>query len=286
MATDIHGVRHFLACSPRTGNTWVRQLLADSLYLTSYPVHRATDVPWDDLPPHCIVSLHEHVSEDFYRCLASRGFKVLVTVRHPLDTLISILHYAQHEPKTALWLAGEGGDESRLYGVGPMDPAFLTYACGPRGAALLGISAEWLPYASATVRYEELCRDPILKLRQLLAALGLTPARPLDAVTAENTLTALRNKNPHDVHHFWRGQPGFWRRVLTAEVAEAIWNRHYVLFQTLGYSCDPDPALTAQQARYNWWADDVGSGSGERGRSLARYDRRPSSPSSARRLRS
>jgi hypothetical protein len=257
VSIGVQNVRYFLACSPRTGNNWVRQLVADSLYLTSYAVHRVGDVPWDNLPPHCIVSLHEHASAELYRFLARHDFKVVVMVRHPLDVLISILHYAQHEPKTALWLAGEGGDESGLAGAGPLDPAFLTYACGARAAALLGISAEWLPYASVTVRYEELCKDSILKLRQLLASLGVTPARPLDKVTAENTLTALRKKNPHDVYHFWRGQPGFWRRVLTLDVAREIWSRHRALFETLGYSCDPDPRLTAEQARLNWSEDDL-----------------------------
>ena len=80
--------------------------------------------------------------------------------RHPLDVLVSILHFASHEPQTARWLDGEGGDESSILGAEPASAAFLASATGPRARALLAVTPEWWPHGGVAVRYEDAVGSP------------------------------------------------------------------------------------------------------------------------------
>jgi hypothetical protein len=93
--------------------------------------------------------MHWRRSPTFHQFLMERQFEVLVTVRHPLDVLISILHFAQYEPATRRWLDGEGGNETSLLGADPTSEAFLAYALSGRASALFEVSAEWYGIARA-----------------------------------------------------------------------------------------------------------------------------------------
>jgi hypothetical protein len=251
-------MRLFIACTPRTGNTWVRKLLAGNLDLVEYPVHTMGEIPWDDLAPRCVVAIHVYPSEELVALLRDRGFSILTTIRHPLDVLISILAYTQYQRKTKRWVSGEGGDESSLFGATPLDPAFLDYASSKRADVLFGVSMAWLPYAAAAVRYESLVEDPKAYLAGLFETLEVTPAHPVSEVIAQNTLERLRAIHTDNSHHFWRGELGLWRRLLPSEIALPIAEHHRPVFERLGYVCDSDPQLTRERARENWAALQVG----------------------------
>ena len=77
--------------------------------------------------------------------LQRHGFRVLVLSRHPLDVLISILHFVRKDRETNNWLGGEGGDERSIFGASPCSPQFLAYATSERAKALLSVSREWWP---------------------------------------------------------------------------------------------------------------------------------------------
>src|SRR5580658_5969913 len=101
--------RLFLACTPRTGNLWFRKMLAASLEVMEIAAHSPDEIDWDALSEGCLVAMHWHRTSAIQKLLDARAMEVLVTVRHPLDILISILRFCQLEPATARWLEGEGG---------------------------------------------------------------------------------------------------------------------------------------------------------------------------------
>jgi hypothetical protein len=242
--------------TPRSGNTWLRRLLATAYGLEDQRreelwEHDLTGVPWDDLPPRCVLQIHWRPVEPFTALLRDQGFRVVTPVRHPFDVLISILHYTWYVSNTGRWLDGEHGDESSIRGVSPRSEAFLSYATGPRAAALLSVSPEWgrVP-DTLSVGYEDLVRDPFPTM------FGLTQS--LDEVDHHEVFRAIdacaidRLRTPANAPHFWQGKPGLWRAFLTSEEAQQIARTHFPLFRQFGFLCDPDPSLTGDLADANW----------------------------------
>lgn len=231
---------------------WLRRLLASSHELDEVSADTPATVPWASLPERCVLQLHWPPGEDVLGPLAEHGFRKIVLTRHPLDVLISILHFAQNEPRTARWLNGVGGDEHELLGAEPCSPSFLRYATGARARALLSTSVDWHRSGAleATICYEALVADPEGELDRLNASLGLEPVVPTHESCKANGIERLRAA--HANGHFWRGQPGHWRTLLPAAVAEEVAAAHEPSFVELGYALDPDPELDEARARANW----------------------------------
>ena len=162
-----------LISTPRSGNTWLRSLLSELYALESYAVHSPLDIHWAGLPERCIYQIHWEPEESFIKQLKAAEFKLLTICRHPLDTLISILHFCRFEPQTASWLDGKGGDESSIIGKTPASNAFLNYSVSERAQRLLSISSQWKQLEECPViQYEKLVEDPIKELSKLIDIFG------------------------------------------------------------------------------------------------------------------
>jgi|GEM_PF-1122001 len=241
-----------IVSTPRTGNTWVRHLLA-KLYGTSYlAVHSPGELDWATLPQALVLQMHWPPTPAFVALLERHGFQTVTLARHPLDTLISILHFAMHDASTACWLQGDQGNEDGIFAAMPCSSAFLDYATGPRAAVLLAISHDWWSQPGCRrLRYEAMIQDPCRAFGELVQALGMpTQCSVADAVAA-NTLSKLREQTQAD-HHFWRGQLEQWKMLLPANEAQRMARGHEGCLAALGYGCDPNPMLTVPQADANW----------------------------------
>jgi len=242
-------MRIFLACTPRTGNLWIRRVIAHALGLEAFCGHRPEDIDWDQLPPRCLVAMHWHYTAEFEQSLRDRGFKIIVTTRHPMDVLVSILRFAAFEPATARWLDGEGGDEGPLAHAAPASNAFADYCLGDRAEALLRVSWEWRRHADVVIRYEDFLRAPVDVATGVLQDLGIAPVAAIADAVRANAMDEMR---PLAKRHVWRGKSGDWKRIVTSPIAKGIGARHRPYFRDFGYACDPDPALDAATARRNW----------------------------------
>jgi hypothetical protein len=203
------------------------------------------------LPERSILQIHWPRRSSFAQRLDDHGFQIVALARHPLDVLISLLHFSLHH-STARWLEGEAGNESSILGAMPGSAAFQDYARGPRAAALLDVTRQWWRAAgSYRLHFEGLVEDPRAQLEALVEHLGFEPRSSLASAIESTSLDKLRafTQAPQ---HFWQGQPGLWRRLLTAADAAAIHSAHEDLFAELGYECDPDLDLSAAQADANW----------------------------------
>jgi FkbM family methyltransferase len=223
--------------TPRTGNTWIRRVLSDSLAARELPVHHPADVDWESLPDRVIIQLHWPRSGLLERTLHEHDFVVISPARHPLDVLLSILMFSQRGQPTSEWLDGEGGNEDELLGAQISDPAFLTWAVSPRAHRLLSLTPNWWSTPTTRrVRYEDLCADPAEQLAKLLAWSELEPSQDVS--------TSLADNSPARIHalsggvHVWRAAPGAWRETLTVEQVDQLIDEHRETFVALGY--DPD----------------------------------------------
>jgi hypothetical protein len=242
-------MRIFLTCTPRTGNLWIRRVIAHALDLPQVASHNPADVGWDGLPDRCLVAMHWHYSQEFHDFVRRRGFSILVTTRHPIDVLVSILRFAPLEPATARWLEGEGGDERSLVHATPASDEFAQYCLSRRAEVLLGVSQEWRHTADDVVRYEDFLPDPVEATTRILNTLGARPVVDVRQAVDANAMDKLR---PLAASHVWRGRAGEWKHVVTAPLAHQIAARHASVFRDFGYACDPDPALDAAAAREHW----------------------------------
>jgi hypothetical protein len=236
----------------------VRHLLATAYGVPELAVHRPLDLHWELLPEACIVQMHWLPVSSFLRNLADYDFRIVAMTRHPLDVLLSILHFTLHDA-TAAWLEGECGTERPVYGAMPRSDAFLNYATGPRAAALLAVSRAWWHREPAVrLQYETLNRDPEGELQRLLNELGGEPARTASEVVAEHTMPQLRSRTNNE-HHFWQGRPGLWKQLLTTAEAVRIAAVLEPLYREFDYDWDADSRLSGVQADANWchlvWAD-------------------------------
>ena len=245
--------RFAILSSPRSANTWLRRLLVEYLDLEERAVHTPRELDWSRIPERCVVQLHWPAVPELRRLLDEHAFSVCVLVRHPLDTLISILHFAAHEPQTARWLDGAHGDERAIIGAEPCSDAFLRYATGRRARALIGITPEWwTPRAIARVRFEDLIRRPTDELERIATRSGVEPViGPAQAVQA---VSFARMQQEGGNEHFWQGRPALWRELLPLPYAHELARPYRVHADRFDYDLSPDPALTLDEARRSWQA--------------------------------
>lgn len=229
-------LRIALVGSPRTGNTWIRTLLAESYGLAEMAVHAPTHLPWPSLPDRLIVQLHWHRLPVFRAMLRAFGFRVVTVARHPLDVLVSVLQFCQSEPATEFWLSGEGGDEARLLGASPHDDGFRTWALSNRARALLSVTPEWWDDGEAIrIRYEDVVAQPGAALAQVAKRLGAEPVRDVGEVGQRVSLEEMRRRFSANPGHFWKGRPGVGSEVLDSATAGAIAAAHAPVFRALEY---------------------------------------------------
>src|SRR5205823_5235439 len=110
---------------------------------------------------------------EFVAKLSEHGFRVVTVARHPLDVLISILHFCIYESESEKWLLGAGGSEAEIFAAMPRSRSFIEYAKGPRAAELLAVTPDWWGQPGVIgVRYEDCVCDAGKELQRLEGDLG------------------------------------------------------------------------------------------------------------------
>jgi hypothetical protein len=239
-------LRLAIVSTPRSGNYWVRSVLQDAFGLNEISVHNYMDI--DVIPNRCSLQLHWYREPNFQRFLSENGFQIVVIARHPLDVLVSVLHFIQHEPLTARWLEGNAEIPLSLKGRPPTSDEFMEYALSWGAENLLSVTYEWWHDRGAVrIRYEDVVRSPYVEFAKLAQALGLAPDNIEQAVSK----LSLAHFQTMPNRHGWQGQPGLYRSLITFPDALRIFLRHKRVFDTLGYSVRPS-LLTKKVALRNW----------------------------------
>jgi hypothetical protein len=240
-------LRIAIVSSPRTGNSWARMVLARVLNLEAIAVHNWTEIP-SQLPKDCILQIHWYREPNFQSFLRENKFRLIVLARHPLDVLLSVLHFIRYEPMTARWLEGNCAISPELIESSPISAAFNRYATSWGAENLLSISYQWWhDPAALRIRYEDLVRDPKGEFTAIIKALHGTTDK-LETALREmsfETFRAMPNR------HGWQGRPGLWRRLIPTTTALKIYAYHRRVFNVLGYFI-PLSLTTRANAKRNW----------------------------------
>jgi hypothetical protein len=244
-------MRIAVVSTPRAGNTWVRNLLGTAYQIPHFARHSMAEADWKELPPEVVLQIHWRREPQFQAKLVENGFQVVTVARHPLDVLISILHFCVYESESEHWLLGAVGTEAGIFAAMPRSRAFVEYATGQRAAELLAVTPDWWGQPGVIgVRYEDCVRDAEAELAKLEAAFGRVRCESRAAAVEACSLARLRLRATNN--HFWQGQPGLWRHLLPAAEANEIAAAQATTFAALGYASDPDLALDALAADQNW----------------------------------
>ena len=227
---------------------WLRWLLRDGLQIPEIAVHNFSEV--NSLPDECVFQLHWYREPNFQHFLSENGFRTIVLSRHPLDILISVLHFIRYEPATARWLGGNCEIPTALAGKSPASDDFLDYALSFGAENLLSVTYQWWHENSAIrLRYEDLVADPERQVDALAERLAVARQPIIDAmhINTLETFQALPNR------HGWQGRVGLWQKLIPSEHAVRIFDRHSLVFDKLGYTVEPMP-LPRLEATKNWEA--------------------------------
>jgi hypothetical protein len=228
-------------------------MLAPLFGLEEQAAHVPQELDWHGLPTHSVIQVHWPATPSFTAQLEGHGYHVVVLVRHPLDILISILHFAKHEPQTARWLDGAHGDERSILDTEPCSEQFVDYATAPRAKALIEISSEWSSRDGIIpVRFEDLVEDPAHELQRIVEHSGIRPITSVDEVIETASFAHLQNEANNQ--HIWQGRPGLWRKLLPPDYAQAVSEPYHRHAAHYGYDLTPDPVLTLERARREWAA--------------------------------
>ncbi|MCA1684913.1 MAG: sulfotransferase domain-containing protein, partial [Planctomycetia bacterium] len=250
---DQPTLRLAVISTQRSGNTWLRGLLAEVYGLEEIPVHFPDQVDWENLPGRFVIQIHWHPEPAFVENLDRHEVRVVVLARHPLDVLMSWLNYAYYDHMEGNCRGKEVCDKCDAIGLLPRSDAFRDYVEGKIGRWLLSHSPAWWDRPGVLqVRYEDLVRDPEATLGRLADEIGRPP---LGSIAGAIESSAIGRKKPDQGvwhYHYWQGQPGLWRAMLPAAEARAIVRVAPTAFEVLGYACDPDESLGPDQADRNW----------------------------------
>ncbi|WP_137678855.1 sulfotransferase domain-containing protein [Aurantiacibacter suaedae] len=241
-------MRVAIISSPRSGNTWFREVLSKTLGLENIAIHNYLDAP-SSLPKKCALQIHWYREPNFQKFLLQNDFQLITLARHPLDVLISTLAFIRHEPETARWLGGNVAIPKTLHGCTPTSVAFANYAVSFGAENLLCVSQQWWHDENVIrVRYEDLVANPTSEFGRVVEGLGGGKQRLIEALDERDFsyFQSLPNK------HGWKGRPGLWRLLIVPATARRIRRRHSNVFETLGYTVRPKLLLSRKRAEANW----------------------------------
>lgn len=240
-----------LFSTPRSGNTWIRRVIADALDLREYASNEQDGIDWKSLDPRAIVQMHEAHGPFASGLVEEHGVRIASIRRHPLDVLVSILHFCRYEPATARWCGGIAGDEREIVDASPNDEVFIRYCQSQRARVLLGVSASWVdPPGVVSIRYEDVVEDPIRSFTDLIAAIEPVGHESIMRAVNSNSMEALRATSTNN--HFWMGRPGLWRSLMVRETVERIAPALERELSMLGYAALPDETLSLSDADAIW----------------------------------
>jgi hypothetical protein len=215
-----------IASTEKTGNTWLKVLLAQ---IYDLPIaHIGFDFSpsdLDSLGKRWIIHQHLLPEKPLLSWAIAHDLRFITTIRHPGDILVSLYHYCLNYP--AAWK--DDAALSRAIAVTPRDEAAqtthqivdgeLVRLLQDRLIADLNISASWMvKNLSYIVRYEDLRTDPLAVLRNLTGSLAPAQNEQMERAIADCEITQLRERNVSERRFFRRGQPGEWRVALPAQV--------------------------------------------------------------------
>jgi len=234
-------IRIVVAGPPKTGNVWIKHILAEV-----YQLHIISPEPGADANelqtfiqqghflPHSIFQQHYWPTHQFSSLVASEHIHVVTVLRNPYDTFVSLYHFVQNFPESfppghQLYpLRKKTLDHPEVY-------AFIARVHKGFGIHLR-LAYEWLASGrSQIVRYEDLQLNPVPEVERLTSHIA-----PVDEASIHNAISAssaekLRKQSRRLSHHIRKATVGDWKNHLSREHLKVFRENHADLIEKLGY---------------------------------------------------
>ena len=228
----------WLASYPRSGNTFVRNILYEVYGVESSVFHCIAEKP---LPPdyfrYEVVKTHE-LPENLDPRLSSRP--AVYILRDGRDAIVSEAWHRKHfyEPRSRLHFN--------------MLEAILADGESHFGGWAGNVS-RWIQRADIILRFEDLVRDPLGEVEKLRSILRLPPPR-IDRMPDFEKQKSGRPKygrvqdSGRNAEFFRKGKSAGWKEEMPKHIERIFWRYHGEVMESCGYRRDgflsplPDPA--------------------------------------------
>ena len=251
-----------IVSTPKTGNTWLKCLLARAydLPLVEFP----TPEFWlhfdrgrfDSLGSTWIAHQHFPPLESFVSWARERGIVLVTTVRHPGDTLVSLYHYIQNfagktqiDPETIQLLRCGKEDQSQSSSL-QLTKRLETYV-REKFFKALNFSIAWLERGlSYGVRYEDLWHSPVKTFEALTNQIHPISLGVVEAAVKKCRLEQMRMEVGEDALFFRSGGVAGWESSLPPSIIRLLREvpPYPLQFKWLGYSLDPQGTFSEPPA--------------------------------------
>jgi hypothetical protein len=208
--TDL---RVAIVSTPKTGNTWLKNILSVAYNIPIVTLPRQFNAAEaSKLGPSWVSHEHYFPSAEVFTWAEQNNIRLLTTIRHPCDILISLYHYT-------LNFAGEQQVDQRLLSAAKADGENLSDRLADfiekHFFSYLNTSIAWHQTGrSCVVRYEDLWRDPVTTLTRLTSKLGPLSDEVIESAIARCDFELLRKKAGKHQKFYRQGNVGNWRREL------------------------------------------------------------------------
>lgn len=241
-------MRIIVASPAKTGNVWVKLLLAEI-----YRLKVINDVP--RIPLRFLRAfindglfeedsiLHQHFRPEpgFFELVGKLDTQLVTTIRHPYDVFVSLYFYVQR-------LAHKFHEGAPLYpiiGKDLADDAVFQYLEADEDGFgfQVTLALDWVDSGrSIIVRYEDLMADPDQAVKAVTDRIKQVPDRIIRTAIKNNQADRLKKRSLTLSKHIRTGTTGDWRNHLTRQHLEVINTAHGSRIERLGYTLHTDPA--------------------------------------------
>jgi hypothetical protein len=238
-AQPAQNLRIVVAAPPKTGNMWIKCLLAsiyDLQWLPSASIPRDSSpeafrelVEGGTFPRGSIFHRHYAYSSEFCRAAETASVHIVTIIRDPYDLFVSMYFHAQNFPDRA---QRENRPLAAVIGK-PLDhPDVLGYLGRDFGASL-EMANGWIQSGrSILIRYEDLHRDPVAALMRATDRIRAVPRAVIERAIEACRADQMRQRMPK---HVRAATVGDSKQRLGPEHLAVFRERHADLIRALGY---------------------------------------------------
>jgi sulfotransferase family protein len=259
MTTD--DFRILIAATEKTGNTWLKYLLAHIYDLpTPYISENFSESEADSLGNRWVTHQHFLAERPLLTWAARRQIHLLTMIRHPADILVSLYHYCCNYPDhykgdvaVAAALAADT-DERQATAHLPhhVVDGELLRLLQERIMCDVNISISWIRSGrSRVVRYEDLKVEPLQTLSTVAESIAPISRDRVEKAIECCDIKVLRDNYAIDSRFFRRALIGEWRSVLPTHILHRFAKEEPFRsqFAFLGYKVEIDKERGTPRAR-------------------------------------
>jgi len=236
-------MRIVVAAPPKSGNHWIRCLLAETYRLQVIEGDEKGNLPpelfgeWVDsggFPDGSIIHVHYRFKPELCDVIEAAPATIVTILRDPYDAFVSMFHWQQQRSRLGLDKR-QTRPRQRLDGRSIDDPETLDYIRKGFGRTLKQ-GASWLASGrSHIVRYEDLHRDTAGTLAELAGRIAPPASGRIAAAVGFCSPDAMRERDDRMLWHVRSARPGDAREALGPAHLAACRECHAEAIRVLGY---------------------------------------------------